>query len=341
MKQNKVQVSIIMPVFNSERYLRQTIDSVCAQTFPHWELLIIDDGSTDQSGSICDEYAEKDSRIIVFHTENNGVSHARNLGIDHATGVWIAFLDSDDYIRKDYIETLLKHSNDVELVVCSSEIVPKGIVKKVAEEATYYSSLHDTLKDISLLLNTYFYSHIWNKLYIREKVTMRFSTQLSLGEDTCFNMEYMRNCHGIRALSDVLHYYRVSTEHSLSKVFRPNLIEECKPCYYALMHLVEDCPLARRDVNYGFIDRVINQSILLVRSRDYSLREKKAVLDHWANNDLWKDDVLDLSAARNKRHQYFLGLLKQKRTWTALLACELFAIVLDWKEKGKKPSDCQ
>ena len=342
MESSDVQVSIIMPVFNSERYLREAVESVLAQTFPHWELLMIDDGSTDQSGKICDEYAQRDSRIRVFHTANGGVSCARNLGIEKASGKWLTFLDSDDYMGECFLETLIKYSNDVNLVICSTQIVPAGVPRVVAEKVTYYASQEDTLRDVEKLLGTYFYADVWNKLYVREKVTMRFDAKLSIGEDLCFNAAYMRGCHGIRAIPDVLNYYRVSSENSLTKVFRYNLIEDCKAGFYARMrYLGKDSPSVRNEICHGLIERIIDQSVLLARSRDYSLREKKAVLDHWANNDLWKDDVLDLSAARNKRHQYFLGLLKQKRTWTALLACELFAIVLDWKEKGKKLSDCQ
>ena len=89
-------ISIIVPVYNTEKYLDQCIQSVLAQTYTNWELLLIDDGSTDSSGAICDKYAAEDNRIRVFHKENGGVSSARNLGLDNAQGEWISFVDADD-----------------------------------------------------------------------------------------------------------------------------------------------------------------------------------------------------------------------------------------------------
>ena len=88
-------VSIIVPVYNTEKFLHRCIDSILAQTYTDFELLLIDDGSKDSSGAICDEYAVKDARVRVFHKENGGVSSARNLGLDNAKGEWITFVDSD------------------------------------------------------------------------------------------------------------------------------------------------------------------------------------------------------------------------------------------------------
>ena len=99
-------ISVIIPVYNTEMYLRRCIDSVLAQTYQDFELLLIDDGSKDSSGAICDEYAAKDARVRVFHKENGGVSSARNLGLDNARGEWVTFVDSDDYIEKKLSQVL-------------------------------------------------------------------------------------------------------------------------------------------------------------------------------------------------------------------------------------------
>lgn len=98
------KISVIVPVYNTEKYLHRCIDSILAQTFTDFELLLIDDGSKDNSGTICDEYAAKDSRVRVFHKENGGVSSARNLGLDNAKGEWISFVDSDDYTDSYFLE---------------------------------------------------------------------------------------------------------------------------------------------------------------------------------------------------------------------------------------------
>ena len=109
-------VSIIVPVYNAEKFLRRCIDSILAQTFTDWELLLIDDGSKDASGNICDEYATKDGCIRVFHKENGGVSSARNLGLDHAKGEWVTFVDSDDYIEENFLKSF-EGNLDADLVV--------------------------------------------------------------------------------------------------------------------------------------------------------------------------------------------------------------------------------
>ena len=100
------KISIIVPVYKVEQYLRRCLDSIVAQTFTDWECILIDDGSPDNSGRICDEYAEKDKRFRVFHQENVGVSAARNKGLDEARGEWIGFVDSDDWIEKEMYEYL-------------------------------------------------------------------------------------------------------------------------------------------------------------------------------------------------------------------------------------------
>ncbi len=99
-------ISIIIPVYNVERYLRECIDSIIAQTYKNLEIILVDDGSSDKSGEICDEYSKKDSRIKVIHKKNGGLSDARNVALDIAKGDYIGFIDSDDYIEKDMFQIL-------------------------------------------------------------------------------------------------------------------------------------------------------------------------------------------------------------------------------------------
>ncbi len=108
---NIPKISVIIPVYNTEKYLRRCIDSVLAQTYQDFELLLIDDGSKDSSGAICDEYAEKDTRVKVFHKENGGVSSSRNVGLEHARGEWITFVDADDWIAYDMLRQMLERAD--------------------------------------------------------------------------------------------------------------------------------------------------------------------------------------------------------------------------------------
>lgn len=114
-------ISVIVPVYNVECYLEKCIESICAQTYRHLEIILSDDGSTDRSGAICDAYAQKDSRILVIHKENGGLSDARNAGIEIASGKWFMFVDSDDTITPDTVERLYRAAmeNDCEIAVCN------------------------------------------------------------------------------------------------------------------------------------------------------------------------------------------------------------------------------
>ena len=116
-------ISIIIPVYNSEKTLNRCVNSILNQTFMDWELLLVDDGSTDKSGKICDQYALKDFRIRVFHKKNGGVSSARNTGLDYAIGSWITFVDSDDFIDATFLDTLIR--------LQSSDLCISGIQFKI------------------------------------------------------------------------------------------------------------------------------------------------------------------------------------------------------------------
>lgn len=112
-------VSVIVPIYNVEPYLKRAVDSIIDQTYSRLEIILVDDGSPDSCGKICDDYAKKDNRIKVIHKANGGLSDARNAGLDIATGDYIAFVDSDDYIAEDFVKTLLaeleKHDADVSM----------------------------------------------------------------------------------------------------------------------------------------------------------------------------------------------------------------------------------
>ena len=125
------KVSIIVPVYNEEKHLRRCIDSVLSQTCSELELLLIDDGSTDSSGTICDDYANKDSRVRVFHKENGGVSKARNLGIAKARTEWIMFLDSDDYLIKDAVEVLLNLALSTRTLISTANFYFENVERRV------------------------------------------------------------------------------------------------------------------------------------------------------------------------------------------------------------------
>lgn len=168
-KMNKKLVSIVVPIYNVEEYLQECVDSICAQTYKNMEIILVDDGSTDGSPDICDTYKKKDSRICVIHKENGGLSDARNCGLNVATGEYVAFIDSDDYIDETFVENLLlaAEENDAEIAVCSYRRVYDKPIQK-------YGSINYTIEVVSgtsFLESLYSGKHndmgfvAWNKLY--------------------------------------------------------------------------------------------------------------------------------------------------------------------------------
>ena len=120
-KLNKDVVSVIIPIYKAEPYLKKCLDSIAAQTYKNLEIILIDDGSPDNCGRICDEYAANDPRVKVIHKQNGGMSDARNTGLDNATGEYLTFIDSDDYVSENFVDTLLNalRDNDADMSVCS------------------------------------------------------------------------------------------------------------------------------------------------------------------------------------------------------------------------------
>lgn len=156
-------ISVIVPVYNVEPYLRKCLDSIVNQTYRDLEILVIDDGSTDGSGKICDEYAEYDERIRVFHTVNRGLSAARNLGLDNVTGDWIGFVDSDDWIDPDMYELLLKRALET-----GADVVECGYFKEYSNMTikTIHTKAKRTGKAaVQALLNGEQSTDVWSKLW--------------------------------------------------------------------------------------------------------------------------------------------------------------------------------
>ena len=184
-------ISIIVPIYNREKWLRNCLDSISSQTFKEWECILVNDGSTDNSLKIAQEYAENDERFIVFSQENQGVSAARNLGLDHAQGKWLAFVDSDDEIAPDYLEILHKigEDNNADLVNGSVIVLQHhGKIYPIILDEVVYSAEEEKFGKL-------FYERMSGviKLYrlsiIREH-NLRFDTTFQFAEDMIFTLEF-------------------------------------------------------------------------------------------------------------------------------------------------------
>lgn len=195
------KISVIIPVYNAEATLRRCVDSVLSQTFTDFECLLINDGSKDRSGEICDEYAAKDSRVRVFHKENGGVSSARNVGLDNATGEWIAFVDSDDWVGEKYLESF-SGNLDADFVIGGFQRVKNNDIVTVnywdflpeGRYTCYKNLLEDNLSRLVFRVP-------WAKLFkksIAQRV--RFDLKIRVGEDSLYVLEYLANIASIRVL---------------------------------------------------------------------------------------------------------------------------------------------
>lgn len=205
------QISIIVPVFNAEKFLDKCVTSILSQSFRNFELLLINDGSKDNSGILCDQYALSDDRIKVFHKNNGGVSSARNLGIDKARGEWITFIDSDDWLETDFLKNLISY-DDTLMVVGGF----KRFGDREDEIIPDVTTIYNVVEDINVLWKTtiknFIFWYVWGKLYklnLLKEYEIRFLNGMKYNEDNCFVMEYMSHIDSFSyvACSGYCHLY--------------------------------------------------------------------------------------------------------------------------------------
>lgn len=222
------KISIIVPVYNVEKYLRHCLDSIRAQTFTDFECICIDDGSSDGSGKILDEYAEKDSRFVVIHKDNGGVSSARNAGLDVARGEWLAFVDSDDWVEKDFLFEQFSDgtSGDFEAVVCGMF----GRGKPRHTEMNRVSAKRGIFKRGGF--------GGYSVLYLikrRNVGTLCFDETVHFMEDNLFFWKFFDNCNAILWTDKPLYHYEANVA---SVTHLPGLTAQAKTAVNAMNHII-------------------------------------------------------------------------------------------------------
>ena len=202
-------ISIIIPVYNSEKYLKECLNSVLLQTFRDFEVILVNDGSSDSSGEICDYFVASDSRFNVYHKENGGVSAARNFGIEKANGQWVCFVDSDDFVGKDFLLDFknLEDDSSIDLYVQGYTELRDGCSPKLKPiiDGDYIS---DNIGNELFFLEkkTFMVENPWGKLFKRQILVdqlLRFDENLSNGEDHLFVLIYFKNVEKILISSAV------------------------------------------------------------------------------------------------------------------------------------------
>jgi glycosyltransferase involved in cell wall biosynthesis len=256
-------ISVIVPVYKVEQYLSRCIDSILAQTYNNFELILVDDGSPDRSGSICDEYAESHSLVRVIHKENGGVSSARNAGIKEATGVWLCFVDSDDFIECDYLENFHIENQRADLFVQGFKRVKEEQIIEVNPYTDIVSNNSDLVcvLEENNLLNSPCY-----KLYkssIIKNNHLCFKEGMSYGEDHLFTFQYMEYARGIKYNNGCKYIYFLNAGDSLSRslvspeslIYYVNVIIPELEKIFRLYNVDEmrECVIANRRVHFNLL----------------------------------------------------------------------------------------
>lgn len=242
------EISIIVPVYNTEQYISRCIESILNQTFKDFELILIDDGSQDRSGEICDEYAKKDNRIRVFHNNNQGVSATRNYGINISKGKYLMFCDSDDWVADTWCEelynTILAYPNS--WITCN--------FFQVDNESKKQRVIKNNLNEINTLEKDDFYIvfksgmsiYSWNKIFDKEKINrfqIRFNENTSLGEDVEFGIDYLKISENIIILNRNLYYYLINHQGTLSSKKYDDYFDYLIHFYKLRRVYIKDCYL--------------------------------------------------------------------------------------------------
>lgn len=290
---NDSLVSIIVPIYNAEKYLDSCIQSVLRQTYTNWELILIDDGSTDKSGRIAEEYGFADERITVFHQKNLGVSLARNQGIDEATGKYVVFLDADDELIEDCLAKTVNIAEETNADVVAGrscenqELFQDRIIWTGAE------ALENSLKD-----HLFTYSAC-AKLIRREFIgKTRFTPDIRINEDSYFVFQLLCKQNVFVLTNDVIYFYRANSESSSRTVFSEKYFDILKVSDLKYKKIEEQFPQMHDLAKNMLLKARMNVlRILAVRTRDEYRDVEKKLLEYILDN---KEDYIPSSKECNQ-----------------------------------------
>lgn len=307
-KQDKV--SIVVPIYNSSNTLGKCLSSIVSQTYKNLEIILINDGSKDDSQEICEKYAREDSRIIVHLKENKGVSNSRNKGIELATGEYICFIDSDDYIDQDYIEKLYMNIQNHDLVICGYKYVGTDLIniRKLKNKEMNKTEMLNSFGEY--YLNDSINSP-WNKMYVKNLITETFDESLSLGEDLLFNISYIENCNKIKVVSEFGYNYVKTGSISLTGRYNKEKFDVIIKIY---RHCI--CKYVstenRRAISTILIRNICGQLRKYFKSKQESKQEKLAYVAEYMERDEVKKS-LGLAKPRGLKQRISFILLKNKK----------------------------
>ena len=230
------KISVVIPVYNTAKYLTKCINSVLNQTYKNLEVILVNDGSTDESANICDKFSNRDNRIKVMHIKNSGPSHARNIGMEVSTGQFIGFVDSDDFLEKDMYETLLNLIQDYEADIagCSfyrildNKIIPSYYSGKIRQFDTV-SALEELIRSRGLN------SNVWNKIYKKDLIkNIKYPLNMH-AEDVMFNFKVFAQAKKLAYIDIPKYYYLIRPAGIMGSLCRYKKMD----CYYIFLERLD------------------------------------------------------------------------------------------------------
>ena len=301
-----IMISVIVPVFNAEKYIENCILSILNQTYPHFELILIDDGSTDRSMSICQQFENKDQRIKVLHQSNQGVSSARNLGILSAQGDYITFVDADDTLEKEALETALDFlvEKNADLVVYSWKIVNTidGTTRSFVLDSTDSEDITDVISEILQHYSEYGGGYPWNKMWRRDAIISDgddfplFDRELFYFEDLEWVIRMMLRIHKIAVCPEHLYSYHI---HEDSVTHSRNNSEKKEIGYHqSINRVIEDLsclPDLQKKFSEQYFPEIVNGLIHARRNRWENLRKYLSKVMHEKQVPMLKSKNISLN----------------------------------------------
>lgn len=224
--QNNEKISIVVPIYNVEEYLSRCLDSIVNQTYTNIEIMLVDDGSPDNAGAICDDYATRDNRIRVFHIPNGGVAKARQLGVESSTGEYIVFVDPDDWLPLDSVEILYSNmSDDVDLVIGGHVVIYKYHTKRLCST----SAVIDRKMFLDKIISWDITVSPWGKIYRRSLFNSTSFPNVKHTQDLLMNVEVGSRVNSVCIIEDPVYYY-TSRRASTARSFKGGLKYEMDFC---------------------------------------------------------------------------------------------------------------
>ena len=318
----KCTVSIIMPVYNVEKYVRESIESVLRQSFRAFELIIVDDCSTDSCGAVCDEYAKNDSRTVVIHkTQNEGLGAARNTGLDAANGEYILFIDSDDLTEENLLQTAVSSIGDSDLAVFGINrfFEDKNGKTVRTEKLLAKGAVLPPEKAFIELTKAGIFNFAWNKLYRRDFIVScgtRFEST-KLIEDFLFNIDVFSKAKKITIIEECLHNYRRPAHETMVNTYSPDFFALSKRKYLLERQLLEKFDYINEETLQTIYSSYLKHLIsvfLRNNSKKSGLTEKEQKkLISEALSDSVTQSVLSDFSPQSKIYKILLRFLKKKR----------------------------